>query len=396
MIFDLFHSLSDPLIAHKAMGPKRVFQQFLEQVQLAESMGMDTVWLAESHFSSETQKRGSAATIPHFFGEVGLNADTFQLFSLIVSRTKKISLGSAIHNIVGGSGGPIASADRVNTLNFINQNFWGRTLRLGVSSGRFPYQNLPFGILPRNETEVEFWPLIRRFVFLEALEIFLRLINGETLNSDQVSRYTINERDLEPLPQGPTRLKLRYKFPLPVHCRWKFEALTLVPAAEVDESLKIVLGSSDPWALDVASRYFDVDLFNLSFTHPDEIEKLHHKMFDLCGGRGRIWRRGRLPRTVLVFIDPVRKRAHELANHVIDGYIEAMRGTVHVPDKRVLLERALVGDAPEIIGQLNAGGTRGFDPDDRLMLWFEFFQQDGETIAQRMRYFFDKVVPRVG
>src|SRR4029079_15254510 len=109
-----------------------------------------------------------------FRGEVGLNADSYQLFHLLGARTKRIALGTGIHNIVGGSGGPIASADRANVLRFMNEHFWEtpRQLRLGVASGRFPYQNTPFGVVPRNEAARDFFPIIRRAVFIEAVEVF--------------------------------------------------------------------------------------------------------------------------------------------------------------------------------------------------------------------------------
>ncbi|NBT58755.1 LLM class flavin-dependent oxidoreductase, partial [bacterium] len=113
MIFDLFHSISDPVIGGQSLGAKKVYSNFFEQVVLAESLGVDTIWCAESHFSSETQKKTSVATIPNFTGEVGINCDSFQLAQLLFSRTKKVNFGTAIHNIVGGSGGPLASAERV-------------------------------------------------------------------------------------------------------------------------------------------------------------------------------------------------------------------------------------------------------------------------------------------
>ena len=142
MIFDLFHSVSDPIVNAKQNGAALSIAHFIEQACLAEALGAQTVWLAESHFSSETQKSTPAATIPNFFGEVGLNSDSFQWISLLQSRTQRIGFGTAIHNIVGGSGGPIASADRVNTLRFIAQHFWQpeRSLHIGIASGRFPYQ----------------------------------------------------------------------------------------------------------------------------------------------------------------------------------------------------------------------------------------------------------------
>jgi alkanesulfonate monooxygenase SsuD/methylene tetrahydromethanopterin reductase-like flavin-dependent oxidoreductase (luciferase family) len=399
MLFDLFHSISDPAIGGKRVGPAPVVEEFLAQVVLAEELGMDTVWLAESHFSSETQKRTSVATIPHYFGEVGLNADSFQFLNLVAARTRRIGLGTGIHNIVGGSGGPIASADRVNFLRFINQHFWPnpRQLRIGVASGRFPYQNTPFGLVPRGPAETDFFPIIRRAAFLEALEIFLRLLRGEELASSQVPAYQVSAAEAEKTwGDRASELKARYPFPYALPKRWEFEALKLVPEPGVrfDDGLKIVLGSSDPLALELAQKFWDVDLFNLSFTPPDQIEALHAKLRASAQNRPNPWHRSRLPRTVLVFVDRDRRRAQELANSTLDTYIEAMRGTAAVPDKKVLLERALVGDAAEVRDQLSPGNPRRFHPDDRLMLWFEFNQTDGPAIRSQMRYFFEEVVAK--
>lgn len=396
MIFDLFHSISDPVISGKSLGARQVFAQFLGQVKLAESLGFDTVWLAESHFSSEVQKKTSLATIPNFSGEVGLNSDSFQLFHWLMRETRRINLGTGIHNIVGGSGGPIASADRVNMLHFLNQmSEFPRTLRMGIASGRFPYQNAPFGMVPRNKTEEDFWFFIKRTLFLEALEIFLRLVRGEELSSQEVTKYEVSAGEAEGFfKEKFDGMRRKYAFPFPIPRRWSFEKMKLVPQSSNLEKLRMVLGSSDAQALEVGCRYWDLDLFNLSFTPPVELAKLHAKMEASCERRGHHWHRSRLPRTVLVFVDPVRKRALERAHFVLDGYVEAMRGTAAVPDKSVLLERALVGDASEIREQLSPDNSRAFHPEDRLMLWFEFNQMDGKDIENQMTYFFDEVVGR--
>ena len=89
MIFDLFHSLSDPIVMGRRQGPVRCLTNFLAQARLAEELGVDTVWCAESHFSSEVQKKTSLATIPHFQGEVGLNSDSFQLFHWLAAGTNR-------------------------------------------------------------------------------------------------------------------------------------------------------------------------------------------------------------------------------------------------------------------------------------------------------------------
>ncbi len=395
MIFDLFHSISDPVIDGKRLGAKKTFEQYLAQAQLAEDLGFDTLWLAESHFSSETQKKTSVATIPHFHGEVGLNSDSFQLVHWLAQKTKRVALGTGIHNIVGGSGGPIASADRLNFLSFVNQTHWHRTLRWGVAAGRFPYQNTPFGLVPRDEFEKAFWPIVTRAAFLEALEIFLRLLKGETLSSRDTKSYQVEESDLVAYGDKATALRTQFTFPHPIEKRWQFEALNLVPEPSSHEGLHIVLGSADPKARDVGVPLWDLDLFNLSFTPPEKLQLLHNEMQRRCTEHNRQWNRGRLPRTVMVFIDPDPRKAQALANEVLDTYIEAMRGTAQVPDKKVLMERALIGDASAVRDQLDPENPRGFHGDDRLMLWFEFNQCDGETIRKRMRYFMEEVASKI-
>ncbi|NBX81920.1 LLM class flavin-dependent oxidoreductase [bacterium] len=390
MIFDLFHSVSDPVIQGKRLGSKKVFSQLFSQVDLAESLGFDTIWCAESHFSSETQKQTSVATIPEFHGEVGINSDSFQLAQTIFQKTRKIHFGTAIHNIVGGSGGPIASADRVNTLRFLNQEVLTqpRKVRMGIAAGRFPYQNSPFQITPRNADEAAVWPNLKRYVFIEALEIFLRLLSGE-LWLQSIKDWVIPPEALS------TEMRKRFPTGYVIEKRWPFEAMTLVPQTSPSDDLEIVLGSHDPLALEWGYQFWDLSLFNLSFTAPETIEALHQQMETRAQKYQRQWNRSRLPRTVMVFIDSNRKKAYDLANHVLDQYIEAMRGTAQVPEKTVLLQRALVGDPQEILEQIQPQGSRGYHSQDRLMLWFEFNQMDNEVIQSQMKLFFEKVVPQL-
>jgi alkanesulfonate monooxygenase SsuD/methylene tetrahydromethanopterin reductase-like flavin-dependent oxidoreductase (luciferase family) len=393
MIFDLFHSVGDPVVRGQRLGSARCLRQFLAQVQLAEELGMRAVWCAESHFSSETQKRGRQPSIVHYEGEVGLNSDSFQLFHWIAANTRRIGLGTAIHNIVGGSGGPIASADRVNMLRFMNEECWQqpRELRIGIASGRFPYQNAPFGLVPRDRAEQLLWAQVQRIAFHQAIEIFLRLLAGEELSSADLSGHEVSPEQARAALAGLSEadrasLALPYR-PAP---RWSFEPLRLVPESS-SEHFGVVLGSADPEALAIARRHAKVDLFNLSFTPPERIEALHREL--ALGDPS--WSRDRLPRTVLVFADPSRDVARARADAALDVYLSAMRGTAAVPDKTVLLERALVGDAVELRERLAPGGSHGFHAQDRLMLWFEFNQQDGAAIEGQMRYFFEQVVGEI-
>ena len=363
-------------------------------------MGYKTIWVAESHFSSEVQKQHKSPVIPNYHGEVGLNADSCQLAQLIFAQTTSIGFGTAIFNIVGGNGGPIAAADRIRSLAFLNTlQPIPRKLHIGVAAGRFPYINSPFGIVPRNHTEEVFWPQYQRLIFLEALEIFLRLSNGETLSSADVTPRVINEALFKStdefasavgkLPKDSLKLQtIDYK------SRWVFESLKLVPelaSAEWKHFLNFVLGSHDPLARDLALTHADVDIFNLSFTPPEQLNKIHEEMFTRYQASGKKWQRGRLPRTVLVFIDRDLHKAEQRANHCFDTYIEAMRGTVVLPPKAELMPRALVGTPDMICAQLEPGHQKDFHREDRLMLWFEFNQVDQQSILAQMRLFMEEV-----
>ncbi len=391
--FDVFHSLADPSLRGERSGAGACYRRFFSQAQLAEALGAGMLWVAESHFSTQVQKRTSHPVIEAFDGEVGLNCDSFQLLHAVAERTRSIGLGTAIHNIVGGSGGPIASADRVNSLRFYNSQVWKRprSLRIGVASGRFVYQNSPFGVTPRDELERAAWPWLVKVTFVEALEIFLRLVQGQELNSTQITRPTLREEEARVLLAEEQLRSLEAHLPYQPKPRWDFEVMQLVPRVEEGDDFRVVLGSSDPVAITTAVEHAEVDLFNLSFTPADKLEALHARMADAYAD----WTRDRLPRTVLVFIDETPTRAQERADRVLDAYIAAMSGTARVPDKQRLLDCALVGDPQQVLEQIRPGGKRGFHPDDRLMLWFEFNQQDGPDIERQMRLFFEQVAPHV-
>ena len=157
--------------------------------------------------------------------------------------------------------------------------------------------------------------------------------------------------------------------------------------------MSFVLGSHDPMARDLALKIADIDIFNLSFTPPDQLDKIHREMHERYSALGRTWHRSRLPRTVLVFIDKDHGLAHARAEKCFDTYIEAMRGTVVLPPKSELMDRALIGTPEEIKDQLSPGHYKGFHKDDKLMLWFEFNQVSHDDILKQMRLFAEKVAP---
>ncbi|MDY7232131.1 LLM class flavin-dependent oxidoreductase [Hyalangium rubrum] len=403
MLFDVFHSLGTFSFEQ---SERQTFQDFFAQVRLADALGFGTWWTAESHFSSEVQKRHKEPVVPHYVGEVGLNNDSPQLAHGVFECTRRIGFGTAIYNIVGGNGGPIAAADRIRSLVFLNSlRETPRQLHIGVASGRFPYINKPFGIVPRDREEEVLWEHYKRFIFLEALEIFLRLSKGETLSSEDVTQRAFTRecfpseaawaRFLAEVKQLPPRAGASPER-LPYQPRWVFEPLRLVPSLPDNASAfcRFVLGSTDPLARELGLRHVDLDLFSLSVTPPPALEALHAEMYERSLASGRLWHRGRMPRTSLIFIDKDRKRAEDMASRGLDVYLEGMRGTVNVPRKEELLSRVLVGDAAMVREQLSPGNPRGFHPEDCLMLWFEFARDHADVVSQ-MRYFAEAVMPHL-
>src|SRR5438552_16600894 len=92
------------------------------------------------------------AVIAHFGGEIGLNTDILQLAHRVFARTKRIGVGSAIMNILC-NGGPIAAAERIKTFLSLHglDPRESRILTVGFAGGRLPFNNIPYGLVPKNE-----------------------------------------------------------------------------------------------------------------------------------------------------------------------------------------------------------------------------------------------------
>ena len=127
--------------------------------------------------------------VPHWEGEVGLCTDFFQLAHLMFSKTKRINVGSAVMSLLS-LGGPVGISERVGAflaLHWLYENE-KRKLRIGFSAGRFEFMARPYGIVPRDLVEEAAWPALRGQIFAEACDIFLRLLNGEIVNSGMIRK----------------------------------------------------------------------------------------------------------------------------------------------------------------------------------------------------------------
>src|SRR5258706_5943821 len=306
MELDIFFSISQTEVDGYIPSERVMFENFFEQVILADRLGFGTAWVAESHLSTEVQKTNPGAVIPHFVGEIGLNTDILQLGHRIFARTKQIGVGSAIMNILC-NGGPIAAAERVRTFLALHGLDPGerRLLTIGFAAGRFPFINVPYGIVPRTPVEEAAWPVVKNRIFEEATEIFLRLLRREILNASMIGNPPLQREDFRSDAdwQRVIDAYVRNVDDVPLAPRWAFPNLQIVPQESRMELLRLSIGSHDAATQLFAHTILPVGVFNLSITPGDEIQKTNQRMAPGYHPDGGGWQRRPMPRTVLVFLN---------------------------------------------------------------------------------------------
>ncbi|HKO56164.1 MAG TPA: luciferase [Thermoanaerobaculia bacterium] len=390
MEFDVFFSICQTDVHGYMPDERTMFSNFFEQVELADRLGCGTAWVAESHLSTEVQKTNPGAVIPHFVGEIGLNTDILQLAHRVFARTKQIGVGSAILNILC-NGGPVAHAERIKTFLALHglDPEEKRLLTIGFASGRFPFINVPYGIVPRDPVEAAAWPVVKNKIFEEATEIFLRLLKGETLSSSMVARRTLKRADFRKDEDWQRVVEAygSYVDEIEVRPRWTFPNLKIVPQESRMDLLRLSIGSHDPATQLFANTLLPVGVFNLSITPGDEIEKTNERMQTGYHPDGGGWERRLMPRTVLVFYNDDPARAAEEARDALSNYWRALEGTLDEEKVRRATNNALVGDAEAMAKQMR----ERFHPDDRLMLWFDFNNHDSKRVMANMEAFMTRV-----
>lgn len=403
MQFDIFFSISQTPVEGVTPPEATMFSNFFEQVEAADALGFGTAWVAESHLSTEVQKRHANAVVPHWQGEIGLNTDIFQMAHAVFRRTKNIHVGSAVMNLVC-NGGPIARAEQIAAFCSLHgmDPEEQRRLCIGFSAGRFQFMNRAYGIQPRNAVEEAAWPALRGQVFAEACEIFLRLVRGDTLASADVRETWLSranfrsDEDWERVKAAAGDARAEK---IQVDRRWDFDVLKIVPTEWRRELLELVIGSHDPRLQEDVNQYMPVKVFNLSITQPEVIDATHERMARCYHPDGGTWTRPDMPRTVMVFINeqpgltPSQRSAaaHEEAKAALGAYWTALEGTLDPSKVERAANNAIIGNAAEIAEQI----TARFHPDDRLMLWFDFFNHDSARVVANMEAFKHQVIPKV-
>ncbi|MBE46002.1 MAG: luciferase [Euryarchaeota archaeon] len=409
MEFDIFFSISQtPDSTGYLPTEGEMLQNFFEQVESADDLGFGVGWVAQAHLSTETQKMNESPVVPHYPGEVGLCTDFFQFSREMLSRTKKMEVGSAVMSILA-SGGPIAQAERVCALMALHgmNPEETRKIHIGFSAGRFEFMARPYGIVPRNSLEEEAWPVLRGKIFSEASEIFLRLLNGEVISSDMISP-TILERDNfrseEDWRVIQERAVLEHGLDVPPDSvefgnRYVFEQIKTIPQDWNRELLNLVLGSHDKELQISVNKFRPVQVFNLSITPPAIIEETHQRMGENYHPDGGIWKRSMMPRTVMVFLndeegltgEEQNVAAKEEARSALSTYWNALEGTIDPEKINKATDNAVIGNVESVAKQI----VERFDSNDRLMCWFDFFNHDSNRVIRNMEAFMTKVAPRV-
>ena len=408
MEFDIFFSISRTPVAGELPSEAEMFRNFFEQVVAADVLGFGVAWVAESHLSTEIQKRNRRPVVPHWQGEIGLNVDLPQLAQRVWSVTERIEVGSAVMNIVC-NGGPIAAAERVAACCALHG--WDpeeqRRLHVGFSAGRFEFMNRAYGIDARDAVEEAAWPALKGKVFREASTIFLRLLRGDVLSSADSVETTLARPDFRS-DEDWQRVCAAYEEMhgeaapevIPIAPRWQFEELKIVPEDWRRDLCVPIVGSHDPVLQEELNQILPVQVFNLSITKPEVIENTHERMTASFHPDGGTWKRSYMPRTVFVFLNDEEglsaeeqsAAARAEAESALGEYWKALEGTIDPKKVMGAANNALIGNPDEIAAQVR----ERFHPEDRLMLWFDFFNHDSARVIRNMRAFMEKVAPQVG
>ncbi|MBT6983932.1 MAG: LLM class flavin-dependent oxidoreductase, partial [Rhodospirillaceae bacterium] len=148
----------------------QVFKEFLEEVELAEELGFDSIWLPEHHFSV-----------------YGILGDTLTMAAAIAQRTKRIKIGTAV--VLLPLNHPVRVAEQAALVDCLSD---GRLL-LGVGRAYQPGEFAGFGENPDNSREM----------FFESMEILMKCFSGEKF-SHKGKFWSVDDVELYPRPvQSP-------------------------------------------------------------------------------------------------------------------------------------------------------------------------------------------------
>ena len=145
----------------------QVFKEFLEEVELAEELGFDSIWLPEHHFSV-----------------YGILGDTLTMAAAIAQRTKRIKIGTAV--VLLPLNHPVRVAEQAALVDCLSD---GRLL-LGVGRAYQPGEFAGFGENPDSSREM----------FFEAMEILMKCFDEAKRLIDYIKGEKRAEKQFKTAP----------------------------------------------------------------------------------------------------------------------------------------------------------------------------------------------------
>ncbi len=148
-----------------------MFEEALEQAELADRLGIDCFWLVEHHFLEEY----SHSSAPEVF------------LAAVSQRTKNIRLGHGIVQMPPQFNHPVRVAERISTLDQIS----GGRVEFGTGESSSGAELLGFGINPDD----------KRAAWDEGLRVALRCMTEEPFTGHRGQFVTMPPRNVVPKPR---------------------------------------------------------------------------------------------------------------------------------------------------------------------------------------------------
>ncbi|MFF3216092.1 LLM class flavin-dependent oxidoreductase [Streptomyces sp. NPDC002886] len=162
------HQLPRPWAAD---SEERMFNEALEQIELADRIGLDYAWATEHHFLEEYSHSGAPEVI----------------LAAASQRTKNIRLGHGIVQLPGAVNPPARVAERISTLDLIS----GGRVEFGTGQGSSQLELGAFNV--ERTTKREHWR--------EALDIVVRMMTEEPFTGHKGEFFDIPPRNVVPKPK---------------------------------------------------------------------------------------------------------------------------------------------------------------------------------------------------
>ena len=313
MEHDIFFSISQTPDEHGHIPDEAtMMRNYFQQLACADELGFGIGWIAQAHLSTETQKFNAQPVVPHWKGRSASARISPNLHSN-PSDARNTSRSGVPSFPFSPREDPSLKPNAWRTslsLHGLDENEH-RCLHVGFSAGRFEFMARPYGIVPRNAIEEAAWPALRGQIFMEAAEIFLRLLRGDIINSTMIRPTVLtranfrSDEDWQAVQDAAVEFEALEGRPdaVDIPSRYVFEDLKIVPTEFRKELLRLVAGTHDPRAQTFVNSILPVKVFNLSITSPEVIDATHERMREVYHPDGGGWKRGDMPRTSFVFLN---------------------------------------------------------------------------------------------